>query len=120
VDDGDEPAEAHVLEAVGDDVEGGALVRDQQHALAAGEVVADDVRDRLALAGAGRAVNDQAARFAREADGAGLAGVGLGDEALLGEVAGLALQRLGLGLFGDGARRGGEQAVALDLARDHD
>src|ERR1044071_4540729 len=48
-------------------------------------MVADDVGDGLALAGAGRAVDDQALGSAGEGDGAGLAGVGLGDEAFAGE-----------------------------------
>ena len=44
--------EPHLVEAALDDVEGGALLRDEQDRLPAGEGIGDQVRDRLGLPGA--------------------------------------------------------------------
>jgi len=79
VDQRAQAAEAHVVEPVGDDVQGGALVAHEQHALPARQVVADDVGDRLALARARRAVQDQAGPLLGGLDRRVLAAVGVQD-----------------------------------------
>ena len=61
VDQAAEPSKPSLLQAVVDDVDRRALLADEQHALAAGDVVGDEVGDRLRLARARRALDDVAA-----------------------------------------------------------
>ena len=87
-----------------DDVQRRLLVADEQHALAAREVVADHVGDRLALAGARRSVEHQAGLTPGGLHREGLRGVGERDEAL-------AADRGGFGYFGATVRGLGQQVV---------
>ncbi len=94
-------SQPQVFEPVGHHVERSALVRHHQHALSAQQVVAHDVRDRLALARPGRTVNDEPGRRPRQPHGVGLAGVGRRDESFVG--GGEILRRVGtrrIGLVG--------------------
>ncbi len=115
VDDRAELAETQVRDPPVDHVEGGALVADEEDALAPGEVIADHVRDRLRLPGARGPVDHETARRAREPDGARLARVGLGHEALLGEDA-CRRERVGLAR----RRAGRERRLEEALDRSHE
>jgi hypothetical protein len=72
-----EGAHADGLEPPRDDVQGRALLGDEQHLLSVGDRAGEQVGDRLRLAGAGRALEDE-----------GAAGGGLGDRAQLRGVGG--------------------------------
>jgi len=60
-----QPVEAELSEPVVDDVDRGALLADEQDSLAARDVVGDEVRDRLRLAGPRRPLDDEARPLAR-------------------------------------------------------
>ncbi len=56
-----EVAEAALAEPGIDHVDGRPLLADEKHALAAGDIIGDQIGDRLRFAGAGRALDDVAA-----------------------------------------------------------
>ena len=68
-----------------DNLEGGHLLGDEQHATAPVHGAGDDVGDGLRLAGPGRALNDQVLAGHDLLDGDGLGAVGVGDVDQLGE-----------------------------------
>ena len=125
MDDRAQVGQAQVFQAARDDVDGGALIADKQHPLAAGQVVADDVGDGLTFARSRGAVDHQGAAGAGEGNSAGLAGIGRGDEALAGRGAVDRRGRLGCRLNRRGGRErcfDAEKALhrpGLDAALDH-
>ncbi|MCY1213485.1 hypothetical protein D9M72_252670 [compost metagenome] len=74
-----------LAQAVEHDVDGGALLADEQHALAAAHVVGDQVGDGLRLPRARRALDDVAGAGARQRHRGGLRGVGLHHGPLVGQ-----------------------------------
>jgi len=91
-----EGAEPVPFEPAADDGERGHFLGDEQHPPAAGEVVGHDVGDRLALAGAGRAFEDEGAALPGRPHGDQLRRVGIaGAEQLAGGEFGV--ERRGLG-----------------------
>ena len=56
-----EPTESLLVEATADDLEGGGLLGDEEDPLASREAFRKQVGDGLALAGAGRALEDKRA-----------------------------------------------------------
>ena len=63
-------------EAMPDHIQGGALLRDEQHPAALGQLVGQDVGDRLRLPGAGRTLENEAVTGPGRGDRPGLGPVG--------------------------------------------
>jgi hypothetical protein len=92
-----ERAEACLAEAVAHDAERSALLGDEEDALAAREALAEEVRDRLALAGAGRSLQDEGRALRRRHD--------------RGDLRAVRRQR---------QAHGGERRLVVDRARRHE
>jgi hypothetical protein len=97
--------QAALAQAVEDDVDRGPFLADEEHPLAAPDMVGDQVGDGLRLAGAGRALNDVALATARQGHCSALRGIGLHHGPLIGQ--GQRRRRLGVDL----ARQHREHAV---------
>src|SRR6185436_15445448 len=78
--------EALLAKAMKHDVDRGALFANEQHAFAAGDVIRNQVRDRLQFAGAGRALNNVTVTGSGARDGRGLRGVASDDEMLFAQI----------------------------------
>ena len=80
----DEVGQADLLEALEDGVDRRALLGDEQHRLAARDEAGDEVADRLALAGAGRPLDDEVLAAQHLVDREVLARVGIQDQEFVG------------------------------------
>src|SRR5437868_5879503 len=74
------------FEAILYHIDGRSFVADKEHALATRKMVANDVRDGLALARAGWPMDDQCITHSRVPHRRRLAGIGVRHEFLIGEV----------------------------------
>lgn len=95
MDDATEMAEAERVEPVFHHIDGGAFIADEEHPFAAGEMIADDIGDGLALAGARGPMDDEGIRGAGVAHGQRLAWIGMRNEGFALKIASsfLALRR---------------------------
>jgi hypothetical protein len=77
-------AEAEIVQALQDRIDGGAPLGDEQHALTAGDKRGDEVGNGPALAGTRRALNDEVLTGEDSVDGVVLTSVRRPDQELIG------------------------------------